>query len=178
MREAMQYLPMFVLLAWAAVVDVRARRIPNWLTGALALGGLIQAAAGMGAIGFGQAGMGFLAGFALTFVFFALGGMGAGDVKLFAAIGAWVGPVGVVQVFVVERVVGLVVVLVQSARAGRLGAVLRGSAVLAASAVVTRDVTCLPAEAGGENEKLTRLPYAVPTLMAAALVMAARWRWL
>ena len=36
--------------------------------------------------------LGMLAGLAVFFPFFALGGMGAGDVKLMAAIGAWLGP--------------------------------------------------------------------------------------
>jgi prepilin peptidase CpaA len=103
--------------------------------------------------------------------------MGAGDVKLFAGIGAWLGPVGVVQVFVIERVVGLVLVVAQAVRMRRLKVVVVGSAVLAANAVVTRDLRCASAEEGAD-EKLTRLPYAVPTLIAVAAVVAGRWRWM
>ncbi|HEY7115147.1 MAG TPA: A24 family peptidase, partial [Tepidisphaeraceae bacterium] len=127
MREFLALLPLLVLMGWAAVVDVRSRRIPNWLTGSMILAGLVQGAAGWSSVGVGPAVLGMLAGFGLTFVLFALGGMGAGDVKLFAGIGAWVGPVVVLQVFVVERVVGIVVVLMQAARGRRVGALMRGS---------------------------------------------------
>jgi hypothetical protein len=86
------------------------------------------------------------------------------------------GKVGVIQVFIVERVVGILVVVIQAMRARRLGAVVRGSALLAASAIVTRDASGV--RQGGEDEKVTRLPYAVPTLVAAVVVVAARGRWL
>jgi prepilin peptidase CpaA len=132
---------------------------------------------GVSNIGIGAGAVGLMVGFAITFVFFALGGMGAGDVKLFAGIGAWLGPVGVVQVFVIERVVGLVLVVAQAVRMRRLKVVVVGSAVLAANAVVTRDLRCASAEEGAD-EKLTRLPYAVPTLVAVVAVVAGRWRWM
>src|SRR3954465_14604230 len=106
MREVLALLPMLLLLVWAAVVDVRARRIPNWLTGTLAIGGLVQGAMGGSSSGLGAGGGGVVGGvgggggglwggFGITFVFLALGGGGAADVKLFAGIGAWLGPVGV-----------------------------------------------------------------------------------
>ena len=80
------------IAAIACVVDLRARRIPNLLTfgGAavalayrLATGGVSGAADGL---------EGWLVGVALLVVPYALGGMGAGDVKLLAALGAWLGP--------------------------------------------------------------------------------------
>src|SRR5688500_17057938 len=76
----------------AAVCDVRSRRIPNALTFGAAASALVYALAtgGIGSLGFAAAG--WIAGAALFFPFFALGGMGAGDVKLIAALGAWVGP--------------------------------------------------------------------------------------
>jgi len=177
MREVLGLLPMLVLLGWAVVVDVRARRIPNWLTGLMAVGGLVQGGTGVSNVGVVGAGVGMVVGFAITFVFFALGGMGAGDVKLFAGIGAWLGPVGVIKVFVIERVVGIVVVIVQARRTGRLGAVLRGSALIAANAVVAGDLR-RPELAEGLDEKRTRLAYAVPTLVAVILVVAGRGRWM
>ena len=76
----------------ACVTDVRSRRIPNALTfSAAALAVLVHGAVG----GFGglvAAIGGWLLGVALFLPFFALGGMGAGDVKLLAALGAWLGP--------------------------------------------------------------------------------------
>ena len=74
------------------VFDVRTRRIPNWLTFGAALAALAYAAFDAGLPGVGTAAAGWIAGAALFFPFFALGGMGAGDVKLLAALAAWLGP--------------------------------------------------------------------------------------
>jgi Flp pilus assembly protein protease CpaA len=66
MREVLALLPMFVLLVWAAVVDVRSRRIPNWLTGAMVAGGLIQGVMGVSNIGIGAGAVGLMVGLAIT----------------------------------------------------------------------------------------------------------------
>ena len=76
----------------ATVTDVRTRRIPNWLTFGAALAALAYSAYEGGFAEAGTSAAGWLAGAALFFPFFALGGMGAGDVKLLAALGAWLGP--------------------------------------------------------------------------------------
>jgi prepilin peptidase CpaA len=76
----------------AVFFDVRSRRIPNLLTFGAALAALTYAAVHGGWTGVGTSAAGWFAGAALFFPFFALGGMGAGDVKLLAAVGAWLGP--------------------------------------------------------------------------------------
>jgi prepilin peptidase CpaA len=76
----------------AVVFDVRTRRIPNWLTFGASAAALVYAMFDAGLPGVGIAAAGWIAGAALFFPFFALGGMGAGDVKLLAALAAWLGP--------------------------------------------------------------------------------------
>jgi prepilin peptidase CpaA len=76
----------------AVVYDLRTRRIPNWLTFGAALAAFAAGALTAGSAGLGWAVAGWLAGAALFFPFFALRGMGAGDVKLLAALAAWLGP--------------------------------------------------------------------------------------
>jgi prepilin peptidase CpaA len=76
----------------AAACDLRTRRIPNALTFSAAAAGLIYhvvtggTSAGLSSVG------GLLIGALPLFFQFALGGMGAGDVKLMGALGAWLGP--------------------------------------------------------------------------------------
>lgn len=86
------------ILLIAAIGDMRKRRIPNWLVGALAALGLgysvYQAPL---AAGFFYGVEGLVVGLALWLPFYALGWLGAGDVKLFSAASAWLGPSGSVE---------------------------------------------------------------------------------
>jgi prepilin peptidase CpaA len=75
----------------ACVFDVRTRRLPNALTFGAALAAFAFALFQGGAAGLGWSVAGWLTAVALFFPFFALGGFGAGDVKLLAALGAWLG---------------------------------------------------------------------------------------
>ena len=83
-----------VIAVVAAFIDVRSRRIPNVLTFPGAAAGLVFHASTTGASGLGYAAAGWLTGVAIFLPLFLLRGMGAGDVKLLGAVGAWVGPVG------------------------------------------------------------------------------------
>src|SRR4051812_45423456 len=85
--------PLLALLIIAAAIDLRIRKIPNWLTLSLAGSGLLLSMLGASLITPGAAILGLLTGFALNFGLFLLRIRGGGDVKLFAAAGAWVGPV-------------------------------------------------------------------------------------
>ena len=64
---------------------------------------------------------GWLVGAAFFFPIFALGGMGAGDVKLMAALGAWLGPAAIVWVALYSSIAGAVMALVVAGFAGYLG---------------------------------------------------------
>jgi prepilin peptidase CpaA len=78
--------------AVACIVDVRTRRIPNVLTFGAALGGLLIQITFYGVNGALAATGGWLVGTLLLLPFFALRGLGGGDVKLLAGLGAWLGP--------------------------------------------------------------------------------------
>lgn len=81
-----------VLAVVAAGWDLRTRRIPNVLTFGGALAAVLAHGYAGGLSGAGWALAGWMVGVAFFLPFFALGGMGAGDVKLLAALGAWLGP--------------------------------------------------------------------------------------
>lgn len=81
----------------ACVTDLRDRTIPNWIPAAALLSGLCWHAWSGGWRGAGLSLLGAASGFAVFLVFYLLGGMGGGDVKLTAGFGALLGPGGLVQ---------------------------------------------------------------------------------
>ena len=87
------YLVFPLLLAlWIAWGDLKTHRIPNYLTFTAALAGLIYGLIFHGWIGLGEGLLGMFLGFGLLLAPYLMGGMGAGDVKALAALGAWLGP--------------------------------------------------------------------------------------
>src|SRR5438132_5179442 len=87
-----------VAMIAAAVIDGWKLKVPNWLTYPLVLSGWGLAlfhdfglfeATGTGGIGASLAGTAL--GFVLLFPVYAIGGMGAGDVKMQMGFGAWIG---------------------------------------------------------------------------------------
>ena len=165
--------PLLALLGWAAAIDLRHRRIPNWLTVLMMVSGLAQSFLPGRGVTPGAALLGLLAGAAIPFVLFAIGAMGGGDVKLMAGIGAWLGPAPAFAVLVVEKLLGLIIVLTQAAMEGRMRVLLRNSAVLAVNLLYVREVGLEHATwTGRECRSVSRpLPFAVPALIAVVLVI-------
>ena len=89
-----------------AVKDVRGRRIPNWLTYSGLLTGLIVRGVFAGWPGLKDGLLGMLLAGGIFYLMFLLGGMGGGDVKLVAGVGAWAGTVQVASVLVVAALAG------------------------------------------------------------------------
>ncbi len=81
-----------IVAAVACVTDVKTRRIPNVLTMSAAALALVFHTAVSGWHGALLSASGLLLGLAIFFPVFILRGMGAGDVKLLGALGAWLGP--------------------------------------------------------------------------------------
>jgi prepilin peptidase CpaA len=108
-------IPLIAILAVsliACVWDVRTRRIPNVLTLGSAIAGWLFFLAQGGSSALAWSAAGWLFGVILFFPFFALGGMGAGDVKLLGGLGAWLGPLGVVYLAFYTAIAGGVMSLV------------------------------------------------------------------
>jgi prepilin peptidase CpaA len=160
------YLPLLMMVACAAVIDARVRRIPNWLCLIVLLSGVGEACQGDLPVMWGMSLAGFALGFVLLFPAFALGAMGGGDVKLLAAIGAWTGPVGVIVVLVIASVAGMLIAVAQAARSGKFTALCKNSASLAVNFVHVRHmgVDHIQQQASGFHSIDKPLPYAVPML--------------
>src|SRR5262245_4291949 len=95
-----------VIAIAAAACDLRMRRIPNLLTFGAAATGLIYHLVSGGFDGFGQSAAGWVIGALVFVVPFALRGLGGGDVKLLAALGAWIGPGDVVWLALYTGIAG------------------------------------------------------------------------
>lgn len=110
---------LFVAVA-ACVTDLRSRRIPNLLTFGAAIAAIVFAgiSGGWSALLFACAG--WIVGAAVFFLPFALGGLGAGDVKLLAALGAWLGPYDAIWVALYAGVAGAIASVVVAAANGYL----------------------------------------------------------
>lgn len=95
-----------VLAGLMAVGDVRTRRIPNYLTGGTALAGLAYQVSTHGLEGLGYGLGGLFLGLGLLLLPYMWGGLGAGDVKALAALGAWLGPYTTLYLFCYMGIAG------------------------------------------------------------------------
>lgn len=88
--------PLSVMVIVVAILgaawDLKSRKIPNWLTLSSALIGLGMRFFFNGFHGLTVAFLGVILGIALLVLVYLMGGMGAGDVKLLGALGAFLGP--------------------------------------------------------------------------------------
>jgi len=106
-------------ILYASWVDYSERRVPNWLNALIAAAGLGLQFVYFGWHGVGQGALGMAVGFGLLILPWAVHGMGAGDVKLMAAIGAWLGAWLTLWSFAVGAIIGGVVAVVMILSTGR-----------------------------------------------------------
>lgn len=98
-----------LLLGCAATFDdLRRRAIANWINLAGLAAGLVYHTADRGLAGLAWSAGGAAAGFAVFLVFYLVGGMGGGDVKLSAAFGALLGPSGILLAALLAAPLGAV----------------------------------------------------------------------
>ncbi len=113
-----------------AIHDARSRRIPNQLTfTAIAAGFVVRAAVG-GWLGLESAAWGALLAGGIFFLFFVVGGMGGGDMKLMAAVGAWAGVQQVTPILLAAALAGGVLAIGYMIADGTVGRTLSNSIIL------------------------------------------------
>jgi len=103
-----------VTLVVAAVIDGRKLKVPNWLTFPMIVSGWAYSAMlspWAGWEGLVYSILGTAVGLLLLLPAYAIGGMGAGDVKLMAGVGAWVWATATLYAFAVSAIVGGVIAL-------------------------------------------------------------------
>lgn len=116
-----------IALGISLYTDLKERKIFNSVTLTAAAAGLLYNCAANGLTGARFALSGFLAGMGLLLIPFLVGGIGAGDVKLMAAVGTIKGPAFVVNAGLSSAIAGGVLALVLLAYRGVLAEVLKNS---------------------------------------------------
>lgn len=164
-------LPLLISL-WMAGMDLACRRIPNYLTLGAAVAGLGFQLGWHGWPGLVDGLGGVVLGLCLLLWPYLKGGMGAGDVKALAALGAWLGMEGVCYLFLYMGLSGGLISLAVLIWQGRLGALLKRSAIQLASWVLCQAGPEIPAR--GEPGRLD-IPYGAA--LALGMVIFC-WRWL
>jgi prepilin peptidase CpaA len=159
--------PMVAVLCVATATDLRSRRIPNWLSLPFLATGIAISAWMHGWHGVGQSMAGFALGAAIFGILHLMGGMGMGDVKLFAAIGAWIGPEQLLLALVVTGLAGGIMALAWAIFGGFTNDLLRGSGELVfgwrGRATVAHPELVL------SNPKARKMPYA-PAIAIGTLI--------
>ena len=163
----------------AGVYDYRYRRIPNWsvLVGLIfgfalnmflapsAWEGLLTSLKGMGVA------------FLIYFPMYILRGMGAGDVKLMAAIGSIVGFANWIGIFLITAILGGVVAVLLLLSRHRLQHGLANVGFLISQLLVFRAPYAHREELDIKSEKSMKLPHGVVIAWGSVLFLGAAWIW-
>lgn len=147
-----------VLVVLACVNDVRSRRIPNNLVAVTALTGIAFSLMRFSPLEGLLLALGGLAlGFLIWIGFYAVGVLGAGDVKFFAAAAAWLGPAGAWRASLVAAVAGGLLAVVYLLRESKLKLALHRIALLP----LARSIEVRALQDMSKEEARRQLPYGV-----------------
>ena len=155
------------LVVSAAFIDIVSRRIPNWLVLPFLVAGVCISGWQAGWHGIEQSLLGLGLGALLFGILAFMGGMGMGDVKLCAAIGAWIGPSQLLVALVLTGMVGGVMALCWAISGGFLGELFKGTGDLVFG-IRERGLRPHP-ELVLDNPRTRKMPYA-PAIAIGTLI--------
>jgi prepilin peptidase CpaA len=163
---------LLIFLLGAVVTDVRARIIPNVLVAAGALSGVLLSGLLPQGIGFLGSLAGIGIGLGCFLPLYVLRAMGAGDVKLMAMAGAFLGPLATLEAILWVFLAGGVLALVFAMRQGVVRKMLGNVSTLFYSAAASVQTRNLPDFS--ETPSTGKLPYAVAIASGVAIFLLAR----
>jgi len=164
-------IPGILLASW---FDYSQRRVPNWLNALLIVTGLVVQGCYFGTAGLTAGFWGLLTGFGLLIVPWLMHGMGAGDVKLMAAIGVWLGPLLTLYSFALGAVIGGVAAVVMILSTGRLRMACVNIGVILSKCATPQAVFSEVGSAKSFGTTSQLLPYGVPLTAGTLLILAAK----
>jgi prepilin peptidase CpaA len=148
-----------------ALIDMRTRRLPNLLTGSVAMLGLLLAATRLGPVSLPGALAGFAIGLVVLLPAHVIGATGAGDVKFLAALGTLLGPKGVLMAFVYSALAGGVLAVLVALSRRRLKDTLERTAMF----VSTRGANVVEIERSSSDNRFAYAPAIAIGALTAAL---------
>lgn len=164
-------IPGILLASW---IDYAQRRVPNWLNLAILVAGFTVQGFYFGWSGIGTGALGMLVGFGVLIVPWMMHGMGAGDVKLMAAIGVWVGPMLALYSFALGAVIGGVAAVVMILSTGRLRMACVNIGLIMAKCSNREALFDETASAKSFGQTSQLLPYGVPLTGGTLVILAAK----
>jgi len=158
--------PAALMACW---YDYRSHRIPNWLCAGLAAAGLTAQAANAGWTGLFDGLAGLAVGLGCLVVLWAMKGMGAGDVKLMAAVGTWMGPELVGYALLIGILTGGVIGLALIAKRRSWSTSMANLSTVLARAGT--EMAGARASEPGIASTATAMPYAIPLMLGTLTVL-------
>ena len=161
-----------VTLIVAALIDGIKLKVPNWLTFPMVISGWVFSGIFFGWAGLGGSLLGTALGLGLLLPAYAIGGMGAGDVKLLAGVGAWVGVSHTLWAFVVSVFVGAAIALVMVLFRRRWKHHQSQFLSILTEILIVRNATQLSAMAAERKSSMMLLPYGIPIAIGSIAYFA------
>jgi prepilin peptidase CpaA len=164
-----------VTLVVAAVIDGLQLRVPNWITFPMIAGGWIYGAAfspyaGWEGLFFSL--VGTAVGLAVLLPPYAIGGMGAGDVKLMAGVGAWMGGTVTLYAFAVSALTGGVIAVAMVLSRGAWSKHKNQFWSILNEIATVKDPETLAQIAAERKPRMFLLPYGIPIAIGSITYFA------
>jgi len=163
-------IPGILVASW---IDYSQKRVPNWLNLTLILSGFIVQCVYFSWQGLATGVLGMLVGFGVLIIPWLMHGMGAGDVKLMAAIGVWLGPKLTLFAFALGSGIGAVVAVIMIVSTGRLRMACANMGIIVAKCSNRETVFTEFGSARSFGNTSQLLPYGVPLAAGTLVILAA-----
>ncbi len=178
MIENWQYWLVSIVLIVAAVIDGIQLKVPNWITFPMIISGWVFSAMAYGMagegwyIGLGWSLAGTAIGLALLLPAYAIGGMGAGDVKLLAGVGAWVHCWITFYAFCLSAIIGAIIAIAMVMFAGKTKKHSGQFMYIMNEIMTVRNPEALSTIAAERKSSMMLLPYGIPICIGTILYFA------
>lgn len=151
-----------ITLILAAVIDGFELKVPNWITFPFVITGWIYSGVAFGWEGLGWSMMGTIVGLALLLPLYSIGGMGAGDVKLLAGVGAWMHGTHTFYAFCISAVAGAICAMLMVGYRNGWKKHTNQARVILNEIMTIKDPNQLAAIAAERKPSMLLLPYGIP----------------